>query len=327
MSVGSRIWSPDNRRFSLSLSQAKLTAHLFTLFAVFILFYVPVSKTTLWWSAAADAMHVILFCVISCQIFFVLQSLCLTLKTYQVVLLTSVTVMSLGFFVELTQSYVARETSLQDLIGDGYGLLAGLCFSLAYRMIYDKKRWMLRVLIMSAGSVALIVGMLPLIQISHAYEQRDAAFPVIMDLSAEWSSTFVRMHKTDFVMADGSEKQGDTVVVRFQAARYPGLALVEPVPDWRHHEALVLELWSPYSRRVELKIRINDASHDGELDDRFNRTIALHEGKNTVTIKTEEIRNAPLNRQMQMGRISSLILFIAGPGEDTEIGVGVIRLR
>lgn len=156
----------------------------------------------------------------------------------------------------------------------------------------------------------LFLGSASLFQISWHYIQRAQAFPVILEFNAAWSSSFIRFNKTEMA----SDKAGDNnhlFRIRFAAAHFPGVSVIEPVPDWSAYRKSCFKVASGHNENMDLFLRIHDTYHDQHYQDRFNQKLIIHPGLNEIVIPLAQIEKGPLNRELDLTNIAGLILFMS----------------
>jgi hypothetical protein len=240
-----------------------------------------------------------------------------------------------GIGVELLQRVTHRDAEVSDVIRDVAGIVAFLGFySLADTEITsrrEKDKIKAKTLVAFASLMVLISALYPLARLTHVYYQRHQAFPVLVDFGSGWFSDFVTArHATLEVVAapdDWIQEAGKSVArITLQRAKYPGIELGEPSPDWTGYSHLNFKIYSPNRDELTLAIRIHDREHNLQYSDRFNRRINIKPGENQVRITLQSIRTAPANRQMNMKEIAGMILFAAQPQKPLIFYLSNIRL-
>ena len=109
--------------------------------------------------------------------------------------------------------------------------------------------------------------------------------------------------------------------------QYSGISLIEPVAEWSTWQELVMDIFLADDVPLKVTVKIQDAEHDNDYYDRFNRVIRLSPGPNEVRILLSDVATAPRTRSMDMRGISSLTLFAVSPEQTRTIFVDNIRLR
>jgi hypothetical protein len=214
----------------------------------------------------------------------------------------------LGIVIEVLQGLLQREASVDDLYRNFVGIISGLALvSMSRQKILRNK--------ILAGMFSLgflFLGSSSLFQMSWHYMQRAQAFPVILDFNAAWSGSFVRFNKAEMESSSGRAGGNNHLFrIRFSAARFPGVSVIEPVPDWSAYRKLRFWVASAHNENMDLFLRIDDINHDHHYQDRFNQKLVIHPGVNEVVIMLAQIEKGPLYRDLDLTKIAGLILFMA----------------
>lgn len=294
---------------------------------------------TLLWRELQNTGHSVVFGILTVLVLcsyqsFVTEPARHPLRGY---LLTGIVCLLGGGAVEVIQFFTGRDADVLDVVRDMAGILAALALCAAFdpRLVRPGTGWrgMLRRIVLLACAAALVVaGSYALVRLSCAYQQRARAFPVIADPAADWTAAFLafshasleRIDDPAACAASGSERLAQ---LRLEPVRYAGFSIIEPQPDWRAYSRLLLTLTSARSAPLELDLRIDDALHNQEYTDRFNRTLLLQPGVNRVSIPLSEIRDAPAGRRMDMAHITGITLFITRATERVVFCTGPLRLE
>jgi hypothetical protein len=115
--------------------------------------------------------------------------------------------------------------------------------------------------------------------------------------------------------------------VVFHAKTYPGIRIDEPYSDWRGYTYFQLEIFSELSTLQLITIRIDDLHHNNEYSDRFNKAVTISPGLNHIQIPIDDIRLAPVGREMDLSAIKTVLLFAVNPREEFILYVDDIRLE
>lgn len=220
-----------------------------------------------------------------------------------------------------------RKAEVQDAV---HNLIGAVCF-LAIRYAFDanyrsQANRVPRGLLVGVVLFALFVSSWDLIELGWRYGMRAAAFPVVVDFDSRWQQPFLSLPRAGLAIVPAPQewrsKAGQTVAeVSFPHERWPGVTIREPYPDWTGYRSLRVQVFSPESRIVPLTFRIDDARHNQEYRDRFNRTVNIEPGLNDLSISLEDVRKAPADREMDLGDISQIILFTNTPEEPIRLYV------
>jgi hypothetical protein len=240
--------------------------------------------------------------------------------------------MLLGVLTELAQGLYdpGRSVSAGDLFRDLLGTLVGLGIIAAWDWWH---RGLRRPWLLVAGLVAGLVLLAPPFEAAAAYALRAHRFPVLVSPAQPLYAYFLEARGAELERVPlAAEWSGDprehALRVRLQRPKWPGLALIEPQPDWRSYRFLVLDLVNPDEVPLPLMLRVLDREHDWRHEDRFNRRIDLPpRSRQLIRIPLEDIASAPDRRRMDMSRIADLLLFRSVPGEPSEFLVVRIALE
>lgn len=226
-----------------------------------------------------------------------------------------------------------RQAEVQDAVHD---LIGAICF-LAIRSGFDSDLWSEKAMpqrgfLMGAAGLALFVAAWPLIALGWHYGMRAAAFPIIVDFDSRWQQPFIKAPRANLGRTEAPaawrHRTGDMVsVIRFRHARWPGVTIREPYPDWSGKSLLRLQIYSPSDESVMLTLRIDDVAHNQEHKDRFNRTFSIEPGLNDLAVTLDDVRGAPAEREMDLRRMAQLILFTNRPREPFELLISDIWLE
>jgi hypothetical protein len=194
---------------------------------------------------------------------------------------------------ELLQTQLGRDGSWEDATHD----LLGVAFALLLHARADCKPARSRLTLAVMATATGIAAAAPLGLTIAAYAVRSAQAPVL------W-------------------KADSNLLARFAHAQgnpYPGLAIDEPLPDWRSYRGLEVAVENPQSVPLALVVRVHDRTHNGSYEDRYNGEFTLQPKSATVLhISLSDIRAAPASRAMDLARIQGVMIF----GEPQEVVPG-----
>ena len=237
---------------------------------------------------------------------------------------------------EAVQYFGARDADVIDLVRDLAGAVSFLavCWSLdsGNRRARGNGENRAIPLFRLFGVLLLSAAFVPLALWGCAYLHRSAAFPRICSFESYWESKFLVALDAElqFVAppAAWTTAGGDRVaMLTLFPAKYPGVAVAEPYPDWHGYEFFGFEIYSELQDTVSLALRINDVHHTNDYHDRYNKAITVIPGLNHFCFSLEEIRTAPRSREMDMRHVGAITLFALGPTEAFSVYVDDIRLR
>jgi VanZ family protein len=230
-----------------------------------------------------------------------------------------------GGLIELIQLCIGRQASLHDMIVNLAGACAGLALAASaqgVRMGLPARG--LQVLALGAGLVFLSGPALTLWDMLQAARH----FPVLGDFET-------RLQAQRWTSGDidrGVSRQGRASLrVRLEASQtYPGTTLTHAFGNWEGYAALELSLYNPGPDPLRMTVSIRDLEHSQNrhkgMRDRFDRTFLIQPGWNDLRIPVEDIRTAPNGRTLDLGRLTSLVIFTMHLPEDRIIHLDQVRL-
>ncbi len=244
--------------------------------------------------------------------------------------------MACGLGIEMVQIILPRDASLGDLVRNGLGA-AGM-LSAEWACVRDAgghlvRRRGARTALLGSAMLLYVLAFAPVGAVVVATMQRDAAFPRLCDFDARWETYFVQMRDSDLERTprpSGWESgQTDDMVghMTFRGGNYPCFALKEPVRDWSRQQALVFEVFSQLETPVEIVLRIDDAVHNQQYDDRFNRPLTVSPGANLFRIPLADVRRTPRGREMDLTHIARIVIFTVDPPQPVSLYFDALRLE
>ena len=119
--------------------------------------------------------------------------------------------------------------------------------------------------------------------------------------------------------------------VTFQkGAPYPGFTGDQETGfplDWRGYDYLRADVFNPNPEQVPYNVRIDDAQSTG-YPTRFNAEgLAFRPGRNTLELHLPSLRTADGSRNLDLGRITTFMVFLGSPPEDVTLYFDNVRLE
>ncbi|MCK4709774.1 MAG: hypothetical protein KAU21_14230 [Gammaproteobacteria bacterium] len=275
------------------------------LVAVVVLLFAPVRADNFWWREAINSGHTVLFVFLSLVIYSQLKARTPDSNILIIYLYVLVIGLLLGVVIEVLQTLVQREASLNDLYRNFLGIMTGLCLLAVFTLKNIRHQKIIAVLLILTSAGFLLLGLTPLMRLSWHYLERASAFPVIMDFDSNWSSSF--MH--------------------YDTGKYPGISVIEPEPDWSDYRTLYFSVYSVNQDDINLILRVHDKMHSHELSDRFNMKLLIQPGFNEFQIPLNAIQYGPLGRDLDLKCIMGIILFSSKQEEWVQVEVSNISLE
>jgi len=304
---------------------------------VLTLMFSALPDINLFWRELQNTGHTLFFIPVVILVLMLLRDTtiffgCRPIKLYMAACTISLLV---GTAIELIQLIIDRDANPMDIMRDLAGILTGLGLYASTDPELQKhplmpEKW-LRAIIVTLSFGVFSASMLPLALLSTAYAQRQAAFPLVVDLTASWMRPFLQLKNAVIHEPDSGEisidEKNRLTRIDLKKGSYPGLSVIEPFPDWSAYKTLTIIAYSKLVQPIDLTLRIHDEHHNYAYTDRFNIQITLTEGTNYFQIPLEDIKRAPVNRQMNMARIKNITFFSANPAEGMYFYVGQMRLE
>jgi len=294
-----------------------------------VMLFIRLPGDSMLWREFQNTGHTPLFGIIALATLYILRTYIPAARDRPLYgyLISAVVSLGIGIMSEFGQLLTDRDPSVYDVMRDLIGIIAGLG---VYAGIDPRMKpfWGNLGRGLQSGTVILscvlfAASLLPLVRLATASIQRNAAFPVIIDFEAGWSKPFLQLQHA--VLTPATESQLSQLVLK--PARYPGVSIVEPHPDWSAFESLTFVIHSTQPHPFQLVLRIHDKLHNQDHADRFNQSLIVIHGENRFRIPLAEIRNAPVDREMDMTRITGLTLFAIDIVLPVDFYIGLLRLE
>lgn len=220
---------------------------------------------------------------------------------------------AIGAAVEGLQSLIGRDAEWSDLAMDALGAAAAIGLAMAVA----GRRWQGGAIFLTAAAFALW----PLAEAGLAYRERQRQFPVVVDFDSRFDWYFLRSQGAAVSAGPGCAE------FRVTGSRWPGLAHLEPQPDWRDRTSLVVDIANPGRNALHLTLRVHDAAHDNRVEDRFNTTFELAPGaRQRISVPLAEVAAAPAARELDLSRVAGLILFSGDADPAADAGFCLFRI-
>lgn len=246
-------------------------------------------------------------------------------------MIAGITAIAIGALSEAMQIVGLRDADVSDWINDIVGVVAFLTTAMAFekwrrRSPGQSFQWPL----LACGGAALVWAIGPFAWYSYASISKQALFPEILTFESSWQTELIRTEGTSFLeIADappGWPEPGRVGRLHLLSASDPGL-VIEPYPDWTKYNALSFVAASDDDKIRKIVFRVNDGVRPLDYGNRFNREVLLTSTPRRIRFSLDEIRHSPATRQMEMGAIRDIILFIRDPDSRGTIIVDDFRLE
>ena len=327
----------DNVLFNSNFRYKRIILSVALAAIVLMLMFGALPNINLFWRELQNSGHSLLFIIITLLILLLLQDTSKIFRLDPFTLYVTACFISLliGIVIELVQLSTHSDASKMDIVRDLAGIIVGLGLYASFdpelptSNLKSNKKMRTGIIILSF--CVFTASMLPLTFLSAAYVQREAVFPVIVDLTANWTQPFLRL-KNAVINSPKNNEIGVDIKdqltrIEFKPGAYPGVSIIEISPDWSGYKTFTITIYSEFIQPFNLTLRIHDDQHNYAYTDRFNTKLTVSNGINHFRIPLEAIMKAPLSRKMNMMRIREIILFSAQPLEKLHFDVSTMRLE
>jgi len=313
---------------------------VFLILVILSLLWIPVPSHTFLWKAVNNFAHLPLFGIVAIVLLNLSRMLFAALKWLPIrhYVVAMMAVLVLALLTEVVQSFSAtRHPEASDVVRDLIGAMCGLgLFYTYYSQVSGKwpswRQFPLRSIICSCVVLVIGITLLPVVGWTYAYWDRASRFPSILQFASDWEMKFVKASDSELqvvVPPVGWKKSAEDKVGRvvFHAKRYPGIRIDEPYPDWRRFSHFQLDIFSELTSLQSIVIRIDDLHHNNEHSDRFNKAVTISPGLNHIQIPIDDIRIAPVGREMDLRAMKAVLLFAVNPREEFTLYLDNIHLE
>ena len=177
-----------------------------------------------------------------------------------------------GGLIELMQSALGGDASLNDLLRDALGTLTAIAlfavFDPSLRGLAAGRA--VRRAGIALGAAGTVLILVPLVTTLWAYAGRDHNFPLLVDFDSPVSTYFLASYSAVSVEREripaklaGSADRIIGLRARVSISQRWAIALWETGPDWHHYEWLALDVANPTGDTLVLGVRIRDQDRHG----------------------------------------------------------------
>lgn len=290
------------------------------LFAVMLV--VPLPKGERPFEALTDSLHAPGFAVLTAVLLGLLRS---RTRWSLPVAALAVWTFAVGFgaTMEYLQGIVGRSPSVQDLVANTLGATAGVIWTIGR----TAGRWRRVASWCAAVALLVVAAWYPLLNLVDSFLQRRempqiASFEHSLEMIRwDWNDARVRR------VACRNWHGNWALRVDLEPGKYPGVALLCPVPDWSHCDTLSFDVELDAGEPLDLTVKVQDRKHSGHPDDRFDRTFRLTPGRHHLRIPLADVAAAPQRRRMDLDRIDMLQFFTVDLDTPRTLHLDNIRLQ
>lgn len=217
----------------------------------------------------------------------------------------------LGALIEVAQWLIGRDCEWQDIVADTSGAAVAVLFSREWRQALQHG-WQRRASVI-AGGLLLVWALQDVVLHSVDTLARRLSFPELYS-PGSLTATAARL---DLLRIQVAPVVNATISSRplLQVDLFPGefstFTLDQLYADWQGYDALVWRWYNPGAPLV-FTCRAHDLQHERngfDHRDRFNPTVELAPGWNTLTFSLAAMREAPATREMNLTQMRSIACF------------------
>ena len=242
---------------------------------------------------------------------------------WRVYLTVAVAVTVLGICTELMQGMEGKDAELGDVFRDAVGAAVFLAITGAYH--HKCAAWMRRLIVLVSIAVILSIFSPPILTTS-AIGYRWYRFPVIADFRSPLDTRLCSASNAHILRV--CVRTRFAVLIKFnKEAPFSTFAINGPFPDWSGYKSLCFRVSSDLPHPILLNLRIHDAQHNNEFDDRYNAELQIKPGRNDIKIPVQAIEQSPVKRRMDMRAIRAIVLFTGKPEENLNLIVDDFHLE
>ena len=228
----------------------------------------------------------------------------------------------IGAATEGMQWIEGRDAEVVDVLRDELGAVAFLVIA----WILNHRVGSINRAALGTGATLILIAIFwPAAITAAALAYRWHEFPVIEDFSSRLEMRFCSVGDARLeVISEGDKHLGR---ITFLPAEYSGFAISGPFPNWRMYRKLAFAVESRQPETVRLWLRIHDRKHNDQYSDRYNSELEIHPGTNLVQIPLDVVESAPKDREMDLGAIQAIGLFLIRPKRCLDLCVRGFRLE
>ena len=304
----------------------RISASAVILVLLLVIHLATPSRSGLWLQTFYDSMHVLVFGVIAvCTLF----ATPLHWSRRKRLLTVFVTVFVLSTLSEIAQIPTGRDASFNDLLADWFGAAGFIAVAIVFSTSISVPKGRGRYLII-LGIALIVWPLLPLAKVSAAYLERGQLLPELTSFDSRFGDMFFYVQNAEFRKIRRSASASSSAEVSLGDGPWPGIIFHDVWPNWELYSALVVEIENPEAESLLVNVRVHDRAHklgDQPHGDRFNISYELQQGRHTLRVPLEEIRNAPRDRQMDLSQIEGIVVFCSAGHTGRKFQLVKIRLE
>ncbi len=115
--------------------------------------------------------------------------------------------------------------------------------------------------------------------------------------------------------------------MRFDPGEYSGVDVTEPESDWSAFRELHFQVFSDNAADIIFTLKIYDERHNQNYNDRFNQRLIIRPGLNEIRVDLIQVRDAPVDRRLDLANISGVQLFLVNVESPLFLGLSDLLLE
>ena len=247
-----------------------------------------------------DGFHGPFFAVVTLLVYFLIPK---GWETWRRILMAALIALGLSLSTEFLQPFFNRSFSHGDLLANTVGILV----SASLIWIHRVRKSGLRVKIVHAiiSVFALLAFFTPALLKYQATAWLAEQFPEL--------SNFDDRRSEHFWVPQGNAhaaRESGSLRISSRGGEFSGVNYFPGAQDWTSRSTLVLEFENP-GPRIFLGIRIDDDGDCTSSGSRFSATLDLLPGESAHRISLEEVKNAPLGRELNLEAVTRIALYLS----------------
>jgi hypothetical protein len=221
----------------------------------------------------------------------------------------------IGTAIELVQALLGRDASVHDVVNDMAGAIIGILASAIGGPPERKHPAAVKRVLGALALLGIAATMAPLAWSAAAYRNRQVRFPVLAEFSSSldlyfWQDSMPNFELRRLPREWARVRNESALYVPLPNARWPGIELTEPVPNWSAYRSFCADVINSAPSALPLNLRVHDRAHNQKMSDRFNLSFDVAPASRKILcVPLTSVRNAPETRAMDMKHIAGVILF------------------
>jgi len=235
--------------------------------------------------------------------------------------------LSSGIIIELVQINFSRFPEISDIWRDGLGCaFALICFSRSAMKISERKRYVLKILIIIFILFEFSYPVKAIIDENIARRQ----FPILSGFETpfetdRWEPS-ERIKRANAFASEGKY----SAEIYLTTEKYSGISLKYFPRNWQNYNYLHFSVYNSSNQSLMITCLIHDWEYierDRQVGDRFNKKLILQPGWNSVRIPLLEIQQGQTDRFLNLQKIYSFGFFVSNLQEPLNIYIDEIKLK